>query len=128
MPDAPEPPPAGPPGEGEDPFAPLREHVRQAHAAAERLAFEAAREAGEATPPSGWASPTAARELGGELRALADLVESLRMLLPAELREQLNELIRQTLLLIRAIIDWLMSRLDGEPAEPEPEVRDIPIT
>jgi len=112
----------------EDPFGPLREHVRHAHAAAERLAFDAAREAGGKTPPSGWASPTAAREVGGELRALADLIESLRLLLPEELREQLNELIRQTLLLMRAIIDWLMSRLDGDTPEPAPEVRDIPIT
>jgi len=54
-------------------------------------------------------------------------VESLQALLPAELREQLRELVRQILLLIRTIVDWLVQRMQGdEPARPAP-VRDIPI-
>ena len=127
----------------EDPLAALREHVRHAHAAAERLAFEAgtgpraadAPGAGAAqdpppgaqTPPNGWASPEPAEQLGGELRSLVGLVESLHALLPAELREQLNELIRQILLLTRAIIDWLVERMQREPLEQATEVQDIPI-
>jgi len=130
----PEPPP-------DDPLAALREHVRHAHAAAERLAFDAAGAAGapradrprpdpssaSGTPASGWAAADEGAALGGELRALVELVESLQALLPAELREQLRELVRQILLLIRTIVDWLVQRMQGdEPARPAP-VRDIPI-
>ena len=71
--------------------------------------------------------PIRSRELGGELRALVELVESLHGLLPAELREQLHELIRQILLLIRAVIDWLVDRMQGAPPERPVEVQDIPI-
>lgn len=129
----------------EDPLAALREHVRHAHAAAERLAFDAAGvpvpgqgaggggrgrtpppEAGP-TPPSGWEAPDPGPELGGELRALVELVESLNGLLPPELREQLHEVIRHILLLIRAVIDWLVDRMQLEPAERPAEVQDIPI-
>ncbi len=163
----------------EDPLAALRAHVRHAHAAAERLALDAAaaggggpargREPGPPgaggrppggpppssgpppgstpppreppgtgppgpgdppgprTPPSGWAANDPARELGGELRALVELVESLQSLLPAELRDQLHEVIRQILLLARAVIDWLVERMQREPAEQPAEVQDIPI-
>lgn len=175
----------------EDPLAALRAHVRHAHAAAERLAFDAgatrARPSGAPvsrprgagtrppggpppgsdqppgagapagpamppganvppgsvppgsgdppgpgmpgpeTPPSGWAANDPAREIGGELRALVELVESLQGLLPAELRDQLHEVIRQILLLARAVIDWLVERMQSEPPEPPAEVQDIPI-
>ncbi len=168
----------------EDPLAALREHVRHAHAAAERLAFDAvgadptraaarpgggggaggagatggaggaggprgpgaaggagdgggdsaaglgpgsAPEPGPQTPPSGWAAAEPTRELGGELRALFELVESLNALLPGELREQLYEVIRQILLLTRAVIDWLVERMQGPPPERPSEVQDIPI-
>jgi len=118
----------------DDPLAALREHVRHAHAAAERLAFDAGAGAGERfgppvegppTPPGGWASPEP--ELGRELRSLVELLESLNGLLPEELRTQLHEVIRQILLLIRAVVDWLVARLaPGTPERPT-EVQDIPI-
>jgi hypothetical protein len=131
----------------EDPLAALREHVRHAHAAAERLAFDAAGAppmgqgpagargergrtpppAGGPTPPSGWAAPDPGPELGGELHALVDLVESLNGLLPPELRAQLHEVIRHILLLVRAVIDWLVDRMQRESAEQPTEVQDIPI-
>ncbi len=119
----------------DDPLAALREHVRSAQDAAERLAQEAAGArlaaagGGEGAPPSGWAAPDDERT-NGELRALADLVESLRKMLPVELHEQLNELIRQILLLLRAVIDWLVARMerDGRGREVEVEVEDIPIS
>jgi hypothetical protein len=112
-------------------MAALREHVRHAHAAAERLAFDAggpgpARE--PRTPPGGWASPQDDDQgLGGDLRSLVDLLESLNGLLPEELRAQLYEVVRQVLLLIRAIVDWLVARMQpGEPERPA-DVQDIPI-
>jgi hypothetical protein len=118
-----------------DPLADLREHVRHAHAAAERLVFEAGGpEAGAGsppprTPPGGWASPQEPDAgLGRELRSLVELLESLDGLLPAELRDQLYEVVRQILLLIRAVVDWLVARLQREaPAAARAEVQDIPI-
>jgi hypothetical protein len=115
----------------EDPLAALREHVRSAQQAAERLAGEAGLRGQRAdtappTPPSGWAED-ADREAAVELRALVDLVESLRGLLPDELREQLTELVRQLLLLLRAIIDWLVARMEREGKGREVAVEDIPV-
>lgn len=121
---------------GEDPLAALREHVRYAHAAAERLAFDAGgggrfAGAGEPapTPPGGWESPRDdASTLGGELRALVELLESLNGLLPEELRGQLREVVRQILLLIRAVVDWLVARMQREAGADVPaDVQDIPI-
>ena len=126
------------PAGAEDPLAVLREHVRSAQQAAERLAARAgvARDEGAGatgpggpeppTPPSGW-SADSDRETAAELRALIDLVESLRGLLPDELREQLTELIRHLLLLLRAIIDWLVARIERDSPGREVEVQDIPI-
>lgn len=118
-----------------DPLAALREHVRSAQAAAERLAEAAGARPAEPhrepdgtadTPPHGWASESD-RETAAELRALVDLVESLRAMLPDELRQQLTEVIRQLLLLLRAIIDWLVARVEREGRGREVEVQDIPI-
>ena len=121
---------ADPPGE--DPLASLREHVRHAHAAAERLAFGAGgpgQPQGARVPPGGWASPEPdpEHELGRELRSLVELVESLQTLLPDELREQLHEVVRQILLLVRAVVDWLVQRMQREAPPPPTEVTDIPI-
>jgi hypothetical protein len=138
-----------PPGEPDDPLAELRERVRDAQRAAERLAAEAAEggaavagEYGEQTgstrtPPSGWASENEEGGAGGwagadstthEIRALVDLVDSLRRLLPEDLRAQLADLVRQLLLVLRAIIDWLVSRIERGPPGTAHEVEDIPIS
>jgi len=45
---------------------------------------------------------------------------------PPELQQQVTELIRQVLLLVRALVDHWIERLDGERGG-EPEVEDIPI-
>lgn len=113
----------------EDPLAALREHVRHAHAAAERLAFAAGGPGAsdDETPSSGWASDEADPALGRELRSLAALVDSLNGLLPPELREQLHEVIHQILLLIRDVVDWLAQRMAREAPVPPSEVQDIPI-
>jgi hypothetical protein len=141
------------PAEPQDPLGVLREHVRSAQQAAERLAAQAApaggQQAGGAAatgdppragaggpgraggaareaPPSGWASDEE-REAAAELRALVDVVESLRAMLPQELREQVTEVIRQILVLLRAIIDWLVSRLERDRRGGEVAVEDIPL-
>jgi hypothetical protein len=105
-----------------DPMEELRERVRATTEAAERIM------AGKA-PPRGWAAPPAAAgEATGEMQALVALLESLRDLLPPELREQVTALVRQLLLVLRALIDWLVDRLERGPRGEEPEVEDIPIS
>jgi hypothetical protein len=50
-----------------------------------------------------------------------------RTLVPPELREQIAELVREILLLVRAIVDWYIERLDRQRKAPV-EVEDIPIS
>jgi hypothetical protein len=45
--------------------------------------------------------------------------------LPGELRDQFNNLVRELLLTLRALIDWYLERLPG--TKPESKVEDIPI-
>jgi hypothetical protein len=109
----------------DDPLAELRERIARTQEAAERLAAAAAR-APVSTPPAGW---QAARDLGGdspEARALATLAETLRSLVPTDLQEQITVLVRELLLAVRALIDYLVDRLERKRAEPV-EVEDIPI-
>jgi hypothetical protein len=108
----------------DDPLEALRARIRATADAADRLAAEAsAADAAGAPPPP-------ADEAARETQALVALVEMLRDLLPPELRRQINDLIRQVLMLIRAILDWWVDRLEpGRPAAParEPDVEDIPL-
>ena len=60
-----------------------------------------------------------------DLSALLLALESLRGAVPRELSDQLTALLRELLLTVRALIDWYLERLDGEPADPG--VEDIPI-
>jgi hypothetical protein len=110
----------------QDGLAELRERLRATAAAAERLVDEAA------TQRTADADvPRAADEANHELRALVSLVELLRDLLPAELREELARVVRQILLLVRAVIDWWVARLESgeDVAPPEPvRVEDIPLS
>jgi hypothetical protein len=118
-----------------DPLAELRERLSATQRAAERLAGEAqdaARAAaGGRVPPQGWASPADRAARQEEAQALVALLQTLRELLPAELQVQLTDVIRQVLLLLRAIIDWWVERL--EPGAEGPGARrpdgpqDIPI-
>ncbi|HEX7299207.1 MAG TPA: hypothetical protein VF257_09370 [Solirubrobacteraceae bacterium] len=98
-----------------DPLAELRERVHAAQAAAERLAGEARSQARELPP--------AAHD---ELEAVVALVRALRDLLPPELQQQVSDLIRQVLMLLRAIIDACLERLDAAPPAGV-DVQDIPI-
>jgi hypothetical protein len=119
------------PDRGGDPLDELRDRVRATQAAAERLAGQAAgaaRAAGERRPPpAGWATPGARDAPGDDLQALAVLLGTLRAIVPAELQAQVGEVIRQMLLLVRALIDWWLERIDGERGA-EPDVEDIPIS
>ena len=99
-----------------DPLSELRERVQAAQAAAERLAGEALGHTGE--PPR--------HDTRDELDALVALLRALRELVPSELQQQVSDVIRQVLLLLRAVIDYWVDRLDA-PRPAEVEVQDIPI-
>jgi hypothetical protein len=112
-----DPPAQSPP---DDPLTELRERLARTQEAAERLA-----EAARRPPPAGW---QAARDAGDppELRAVATLVDALRGLLPPDLQEQIGALVRELLLAVRALIDYLVDRLERRRSTPV-EVEDIPI-
>ncbi|MEA2384661.1 MAG: hypothetical protein QOH72_4632 [Solirubrobacteraceae bacterium] len=110
------------PPEPADPLDDLRERLRATQEAAARLAGEAPR-----VPPQGWASPPRTDDgAPDELAQLVALLASLRELVPPELQQQVTDLIRQVLLLVRALLDLVIERL--EPGRGgEPDVEDIPI-
>lgn len=126
----------------DDPLENLSEQVRHAQETAERLVREAndaarraaaegeARASGDRPPPRGYAVPGAG-EPGGpgaaDIQALVALLELARNLVPPELRQQLVELVREILLLVRAIVDWYLERIDQRRKAPV-EVEDIPIS
>jgi hypothetical protein len=109
------------PPEPADPLSDLRDRLRATQEAAARLAGEEPR-----VPPQGWASPPRADDASDELAQLVALLGSLRELVPPELQQQVTDLIRQVLLLVRAMLDLVIERL--EPGRGgEPDVEDIPI-
>jgi hypothetical protein len=95
-----------------DPLSDLRERVHAAQAAAERLAGDA----------RDWPR----RETADELDALVALLRTLRELVPPELQQQVTDVIRQVLLLVRAVIDYWVDRLET-PRGTAVRVEDIPI-
>jgi hypothetical protein len=134
------------PPEPADPLDELRAQIRATREAAERLARDEPASAGSVdpgmdpdpgdapprVPPQGWATPAREGEPSAhdELAALLALLQALRDLVPAELQHQVTEVIRQVLLLVRALIDHLIDRLESDrppEGEREPEVEDIPI-
>jgi hypothetical protein len=106
----------------DDPLAELRERIARTQQAAERLA-KAAAGTPAAPPPAGWQTPGVDSP---EARAIATLAETLRSLVPADLQEQISALVRELLLALRALIDYLVGRLERKRSEPV-EVQDIPI-
>ena len=123
-------PPEQPPPATEDSFDALRERVREAADAAGRLAGD------DRPPPRGWEvpAPSAQRGPSSELAELVALVERTgsvlvdvsRGLVPADLRGQFADALRELLIALRALIDWYLERLDQPRPEPV-EVEDIPI-
>jgi hypothetical protein len=120
----------------------LERRLDEASQAAERLIAEAAASAASAAsaarakprrpPPAGWQipsedQPAASGSPGGrDLELLAQVLQSLRDLVPPELQRRLAEALREVLLSLRALIDWYLERLERRRAEPV-EVQDIPI-
>ncbi|MBI5106135.1 MAG: hypothetical protein HZB46_14335 [Solirubrobacterales bacterium] len=105
-----------------DPLDHLRDQLRATQDAAERLARE--------VPPQGWASPADREATAQEVQALVALLQALRDVVPPELWDQVREVVRQLLLLLRAILDYVVDRLDAPASAPRrepPPVEDIPI-
>ncbi len=125
-----------PPPPDADPAAldALRERIRATQEAVQRLADETARARAEGPPPGAPPPPGADGAAPGqsateELQALVALVDLLRGMLPPELQVQVTELIRQFLVVIRALLDWWIERIDVRPAGPAPvEVQDIEVS
>jgi hypothetical protein len=109
----------------------LEERIDRASDAAERLIAEAAANASSQPPPAGWAPPGpgdahARQAQRGDLELLAEVLRSLRDLVPPELQRKLGEALRELLLAIRALIDWYLERVEQRQDAPD-EVEDIPI-
>jgi hypothetical protein len=111
-----------------DPIDDLRDRLRATQEAAERIAGR--------VPPQGWASEAERDATAREVQALVPVLQALRDLVPEELWDQVREVLRQLLLLLRAILDLVVQRLtgpeggaaDGGAARARgPQVQDIPI-
>jgi hypothetical protein len=98
-----------------DPLEELRVRIEAAQEATERLARETAA-----------AREEAASVAGTEIHALAAAAQAVRALLPQDLWNQLCDLVRGLLVLVRAILDRWIDALH-EPSAPGPQVRDVPI-
>jgi hypothetical protein len=116
-----------------DPLHDLRDRLRETHEAAQRLAGQAedATAAGETEagiPPAGWGTGDERATLRDELEEVAALLRALRELVPPDLQAQLTEVLRQVLLLLRAVLDWWVQRLEppapGDGAAPDGAARD----
>jgi hypothetical protein len=115
----------------------VREHLDEAHAAADRLVQEAQRQAeaaagpaAEEVPPRGWESErsTGPGPATPDLQAIVGLLDAVRSSVPPELSRQLAEALRDLLLALRALLDWYIERLgDPPPGRPGVEVEDIPL-
>ena len=114
----------------EDPLAALRERIRTTAEAADRLADQTMR-SGAGGPGAAGGPPPRTDEAAQEAQALVALVQMLRDVIPDDLRKQILDLIRQVLLLVRAVIDWYLQRLEAGPrpaaARRETPVEDIPL-
>jgi len=98
-----------------DPLEELRARIEAAQVATERLARETAA-----------AREEAAAVAGAEIGALAAAAQAVRALLPTDLWDQLCDLVRGLLVLVRAILDRWIDALQA-PSAPAPQVRDVPV-
>jgi hypothetical protein len=138
------------PGGADDALRRLEQRLDRASDAAERLLAEAAGSAARAarvaadaaagaagsaadslagqTPPAGWQVPGGGSDAGSraDMELLAQVMQSLRELIPPELQRRIAEALRELLLAIRALIDWYLERVERTRAEPA-EIQDIPI-
>lgn len=105
----------------------LRARLRETQEAAQRLAGD------------GWVGadspPHAQHAAADEIQALVSVLRALRDAVPGDLWEQIREIVRQLLLLLRALLDLIVERLGAEPGAPRrggeggrgPVPQDIPI-
>jgi hypothetical protein len=107
----------------------LRARLRETQAAAERLAGH--------IPAQGWASAQERNETAEEIQALVSILSALRAVVPDDLWEQVREIVRQLLLLLRALLDLIVERLGaderadgaaGRTSAGSSGLQDIPIT
>jgi hypothetical protein len=123
------------PGPEPDALRQVREHLDDAHAAADRLVREAQRQAedadaaaGSAVPPRGWESARSEPPRATDLQALLALVDAVRDSVPSEITRPIAVAVRDLLLALRALIDWYVERLDGGASgRPPAEAEDIPL-
>lgn len=104
----------------------LEERLDRASRAAEQLIGEA-RASGLKPPAAGWQAGKSEGQDGPELELLAQLIQSVRELVPAELQRRLAEALRELLLALRALIDFYLERLE-RPEQAPTEMEDIPIS
>ncbi|HET6508324.1 MAG TPA: hypothetical protein VFG42_16140 [Baekduia sp.] len=105
----------------------LRARLRDTREAAQRLAEE--------IPDAPAEAQHAAAD---EISALVGVLRALRDAVPDDLWEQVREIVRQLLVLLRALLDLVVERLGGERDAPRggtatargrgPDLQDIPIT
>lgn len=113
-------------------LARLQERLQRASEATERLIAEAAAAAVRKPPPAGWqqrepeARDAGARSGSAEIELLLEALRALRGRIPPELQRRLGEALRETLLALRALIDWYLERHEQRRSEPT-EMHDIPI-
>ena len=116
-----------------EPLDELRKRLRATQEAAENIAGQ--------VPPQGWAaaSEESRAETAAEIQALVAVLHALRDLVPDDLWDQVREIARQLLLLLRALLDVVVERLGaerggggGDSARRArgggPDLQDIPIT
>ena len=102
----------------------LRARLRETQEAAQRLADEGW--AGSDSPPRDQAAAA------DEIHALVAILRTLRDAVPDDLWEQIREIARQLLILLRALLDLLVERMGAEdparaPRSGGPTLQDIPI-
>jgi hypothetical protein len=108
----------------------LEERLDRASRAAERLIADARQERSSPDgkpPPAGWQSRGTGSQDGTELELLAQLIQSVRDLVPAELQRRVADALRELLLVLRALIDCYLERLE-RPEHAPTEMEDIPIS
>jgi hypothetical protein len=107
----------------------LRARLRETQEAAERLAGQ--------IPPQGWASGRERTETAEEIQALVAILDALRAVVPDDLWDEVRELVRRLLLILRALLDVVVERLGADEAGTGSRGRtggsgsglqDIPIT
>lgn len=99
----------------------LRARLRETEQAARRLADD--------IPSASTHEQAAAAD---EISALVGVLRALRDAVPDDLWEQIREIVRQLLLLLRALLDLIVERLGGADDAPRrrsggPDLQDIPI-